>query len=178
MTKEEILTGAAQAFDELTAACASIDTHTFFSHPGDKWSVAENLQHLVISTRTTTLAYSLPVWLVRMVGGKPNRPSRTFDEVLTKYNRKLAEGGKASSRYVPKPLEEKYSKEKLMGKWAAATAGFLSALKKGRSEIDLDNYLAAHPLLGRLTLRELCYFTIFHTRHHLETINKITSNPS
>jgi len=178
MTKDELITGAINAFRELTLACEAVDDNAFFRHPGDKWSVAENLQHLVISTKTTTLAYRLPKWLVRLVGGKPNRPSRRYDEVLAKYNRKLAEGGKASSRYVPKPLEEKYSKKKLMQNWAKATDGYLSALKKCRTDADLDHYLAAHPLLGRLTLRELCCFTIFHTLHHLDTIQKITPTRS
>jgi hypothetical protein len=34
----------------------------------------------------------------------------------------------------------------------------------------LDHYIAPHPLLGKLTLRELCYFTIYHAGHHLNII--------
>lgn len=178
MTKDEIITASVNAFRQLTMACDDMDETVFFRHVGDKWSIAENLQHLVISTKMTRLAYRLPRWIVRWVGGTPNRSSRNYDEVLTKYNRKLAEGGRASSRYVPKPLEKKYSKEKLMLNWKKATDAYLSALKNCRSENDLDLYLAAHPLLGRLTLRELCYFTIFHSLHHLETIQKIAANRS
>ena len=37
-------------------------------------------------------------------------------------------------------------------------------------EEDLDRYLAPHPLLGKITLRELAYFTIYHTHHHLQII--------
>jgi hypothetical protein len=39
----------------------------------------------------------------------------------------------------------------------------------------LDKYIAPHPLLGKITLRELGYFTIHHMYHHLESIQKMTA---
>ena len=33
-------------------------------------------------------------------------------------------------------------------------------------EKQLDAYLLPHPLLGKLTLREMLYFTIYHVEHH------------
>ena len=105
-----------------------------------------------------------------MVGGKPNRSSKSFDELSARYNKKLAEGAKASSRFIPKPIEIKYGKEKLISEWDKTTQKFITALKNNRTEADLDHYQAKHPLLGKITLRELCYFTIFHTEHHLKSI--------
>lgn len=178
MTKDEILSAAEKTFNRFTATCEAVDTATFFAHPVEKWSVAENVQHMIVSTRMTNLAYRLPKWAVRLIGGKPNRVSRSFDELKAKYDRKLSEGGKASGRYVPKPLEKKYGKDKLLANWKKETAAFLKFLRNNRSEADLDNYLAGHPLLGKITLRELGYFTIFHTDHHLQAINKLTrTNP-
>ena len=130
------------------------------------------MQNLILATNTTTLGYKLPNFLVRRVGGKPNRPSRTYDELLARYMKKLEDGAKASARYVPKPIAIKYGKEKLLSNWNKATQKFITALDNNRTEEDLDKYLAKHPLLGPITLRELCYFTIFHTFHHLESINK------
>jgi hypothetical protein len=43
-----------------------------------------------------------------------------------------------------------------------------------RKEAKLDNFIAPHPLLGKITLRELCYFTIYHTQHHLHNIKVMT----
>jgi DinB superfamily len=172
MTKDEILVAAENSFNRFTQTCHAIDEPVFFDKPGEKWSVAENIQHLIISTNTTTLAYSLPKFLVRWVGGTPNRASRSFEELAAKYYKKLVEGGQASGRYIPKPIAIKYGKEKLLSNWTRATEKFMSALRRNRSEKDLDAYLAGHPLLGRITLRELCYFTIFHTDHHLQGIEK------
>ena len=35
------------------------------------------------------------------------------------------------------------------------------------SEHKLDRCILPHPLLGKLTLREMIYFTIYHMEHHL-----------
>jgi DinB superfamily len=172
MTKTEIITAAENIFNQFSETSSSIDESQLFKRPQNKWSAAENIQHLIISTNTTSLAFWLPKFLVRWIGGTPNRASRTFDEVKDKYYKKLSEGGKASGRFVPKPIEIKYGKQKLIDNWNKASAKFIQALIKNRSEKDLDGYLVKHPLLGRITLRELCYFTIFHTQHHLQSIQK------
>lgn len=173
MTKEQIITGAENTFAQFTAICADVNEKIFFAKPGEKWSVAENIQHLVISTKTTTLAYTLPIFLVKWMGGTANRPSKTYEELVAKYKQKLAEGGRASGRFVPKPLDAGVSKTKLLAKWNKATAQFITALQKNRTETALDKYLVRHPLLGRITLRELCYFTIYHTQHHQHIIEQI-----
>ena len=176
MTKPEIITAAESIFAHVTETCNCLDENVLFARPVNKWSAAENVLHLIISTNTSSLAYRLPKFLVRWIGGKPNRNSRTYQELKDKYYKKLADGGKASARYVPKPIEIKYGKHKLLDNWKKAAVQFIASLNKNRSEQDLDNYIVKHPLLGRITLRELCYFTIFHTQHHLNSITKPLEN--
>ena len=36
----------------------------------------------------------------------------------------------------------------------------------------LDHYILPHPLLGKLTMREMLFFTIHHNFHHLHLIRK------
>ena len=172
MTKTEIITAAENAFTLFSEYCTAVPESVFFEQPGIKWSVAENMQHLIISTNTSTLAYSLPQFIVKWIAGKPNRNSRSFEELKDKYYKKLSEGGRASSRFVPKPIEINYGKQKLLDNWTKATSKFIYKLTNNRTEKDLDNHLVKHPLLGRITLRELGYFTIFHTQHHLNNIQK------
>lgn len=177
MTKSEIIIASENIFKQFSATCSSIDEKQLFRRPQKKWSAAENIQHLIISTNTTALAYKLPKFLVRLIGGRPNRSSRTFDEIKDKYYKKLSDGGKASGRFVPKPIEIKYGKQKLLNNWNKAITKYKMLLADNRTENDLDNYLVKHPLLGRITLRELCYFTIFHTEHHLLSIQNNLSTP-
>lgn len=174
MTKKDIIASSEKMFNKFSETCNGINEAAMFEKPGPKWSVAENIRHMVISTNMTNLAYRLPKFMVKMIGGTPNRKPRSYEELKEKYYKKLSEGGRATGRFVPKPIEVSYGKQKLVNNWKASTAKYLSALAAKRTEEDLDNYLARHPLLGRITLRELCYFTIFHTEHHLKTIQAIT----
>ena len=38
------------------------------------------------------------------------------------------------------------------------------------SESKLDTYLLPHPLLGKLTLREMLFFSVYHIEHHLKLL--------
>jgi len=40
------------------------------------------------------------------------------------------------------------------------------------SEQDLDELILPHPLLGKLTLREMMYFTMYHVLHHHKSIEE------
>ncbi|MCB9182399.1 MAG: DinB family protein [Flavobacteriales bacterium] len=43
------------------------------------------------------------------------------------------------------------------------------------SESDLERYLLPHPLLGKLTLREMLYFTLYHVQHHQALVQRDTA---
>lgn len=176
MDKEQIITATEKIFGDFTQSCNNITDSAFFKRPAaDKWSIAENVQHLIVSTNMTTLAYTLPSFIVRWIGGTPNRQSKTYEELVEKYKLKLSQGGSASGRFVPKEIKQ--SKDELLNQWNKAAIKYINALKNKTPESKLDSYLARHPLLGRITLRELCYFTIYHTEHHLNIINNI-KNPN
>ncbi len=165
-----IKASAEEIFKAFTSICKNTDDTFFFAKLNDKWSIAENVKHLIVSTNTTTLAFTLPAFLVRWIGGTPNRPSKTYEELVAKYKQKLAEGGAASGRFIPKPIPVSVNKKKLMQHWENAAAKFINAVQNKTTEKKLDSYLVKHPLLGRITLRELCYFTIYHTQHHQQII--------
>ena len=44
------------------------------------------------------------------------------------------------------------------------------------SEKQLDTFILPHPLLGKLTLREMLYFTIYHAEHHKKQTLKNLEN--
>jgi hypothetical protein len=154
--------------------CGALNDEQFFHQPSGKWSPAQQVKHLIISADKTRLAYQLPKFIVRLYTGKPNRPSRSYDELVQRYKTKLAQGGKASAAFVPKELRTEYGKNNLMIEFNRSMDKLSSSIHKNLSESQSDNYLAPHPLLGKITLRELGFFTIHHTYHHLESIQKMT----
>jgi len=168
---DEILKRSQEEFNRLTEFCIQFPDLHFFQQPSDdKWSAAQHLKHLIISTRTTTAAYALPKFLVRLVGGRPNRPSLSYEALVIKYQAKLRQGAKASGRYIPGKIKATNGKNSLLTQWNKTTRLYLDAIKKNWTNDQLDKYIVSHPALGKITLRELSYFTIYHTYHHYNII--------
>ena len=172
LSKKEIIQQVETVSKELTVFCSGINESLFFRQPADKWSIAQNVKHLITATDTSRLAFLLPKFAVRLYTGKPNRPSRTYDELIAKYKLKLEQGGRASGRFIPKLISQQEGKEKMISTFSAAMLRLNSDIEKKWKEPQLDQYIAPHPLLGKITLRELCYFTIYHTKHHLNIIKE------
>ena len=169
MNKEEIIRASKGIFNQFTETCLQIPDEKFFLQPTEKWSIAQNADHVVRAMKTTRLVYSLPKFFIRVIFGKSNRSSKTYEELVSKYKLILKQGGKASGRYIPKITIQK--KFPLIQKWQKENEKYLESLELRWKDTQLDQYITPHPLLGKVTLRELCYFTIYHTGHHLNIIN-------
>lgn len=142
----------------------SLDEHSLFTAPEGKWTPAQHFDHIRRSVGAVTQALLLPKFFFCILFGMANRPSKTFDGLVEKYQSKLKAGGKAGGRFVP----EKISAEQLIrvnNGYEKAVSGLVKKLKNW-DENDLDRYILPHPLLGKLTIREMMYFTIYHVVHH------------
>jgi hypothetical protein len=172
LSKKEIIQQLFEVSNEFVEFNADINSKDFFYQPADKWSVVQNITHLTTASKSTLLAFMLPKFIIRLYTGKPNRPSRTYDELVTKYKLKLEQGGRASGRFIPKPVTIEKGKEKILTDFSKAMTRLSATIDRKWNDEELDQYIAPHPLLGKITLRELCYFTIYHTRHHLANIKE------
>lgn len=172
MQKDEIIKQLYAAGKEFYECCLSIDSNNFFHQPVEKWSIAQNVKHLIISANATRLAFTLPKFITKLYVGKPNRSSRSYDELVSKYKMKLQQGGKASGRFIPQKLSNNINKDQLLDSFNQSMVKLTIAIKNKWTEQQLDQYIAPHPLLGKITIRELCYFTIYHTYHHLAIIKE------
>lgn len=138
--------------------------------PEGKWTAAQQLDHIVRSVSPVNMAMGLPKFILKWKFGVANRASKTYEGLTEKYTRKLQEGGKASGRFVPPPVLAD-QKEKLLSQLDRVVNKLYH--KTGRhSEEALDKYILPHPLLGKLTLREMLYFTAYHVQHHSELVKK------
>lgn len=100
----------------------------------------------------------MPKFVLIILFGKTNRSSRTYDELVIKYEAKLTAGGKASRPFIPLPVSFE-KKDELVKKYVQQKQKLIPKIEK-QSEADLDKYILPHPLLGKITLREMLYFTI------------------
>ena len=147
----------------------SLPARVFVEPQGSKWSPADHVRHLTKSTRPVALGLALPKPMLGVLFGRKEGPSRSFEEIRLVYRARLEAGGQAgvfapSSRPVA-PDPESWRQTVLDG-WREATLGMLARLVAWDEE-SLDLYRLPHPLLGRLTVREMLFFTLYHDAHHL-----------
>jgi len=168
LDKPQIISALREKIDAFTNYISPLNKEHFEATPNGKWSAGQNLDHLIRAIKPLQLAYGLPKFALLILFGKTNRPSRNYDELVIKYKTKLAAGGKASAPFIPRAIRFE-QKDELMKKYSLQKQKLISKIEK-KSEIDLDKYILPHPLLGKVTLREMLYFTIHHNEHHLELL--------
>lgn len=138
--------------------------------PEGKWSAGRQLDHIIKAVSPVNMAMGLPQFILQWKFGKANRPSKTYEQLVEKYNRKLQEGGKASGRFIPGIVDVKEKEARLTK--LNSLVNKLSRKTIQHSEEALDKYILPHPLLGKLTLREMLYFTAYHAEHHRQLVEK------
>ena len=103
--------------------------------------------------------------------GKANRPSRTYEEVVSRYQDKL-KGATGLVSPFSKEMPEPTLNE--MGEWLEKLTNEknaqVSLIKKKWKEKDLEMCLIPHPLMGRMLVREILMWSAYHTEHHLNLV--------
>ncbi len=170
MTKEEIIQQMSAAHAEFVAAVRQLSPEDFEFTPEGKWSAAQQTEHLLTSTKALKPAFKIPKFILKQRFGVANRPSRSYDEVVQRYTDKLAAGGRATGAFIPDAVSADKRDSLLTG-----IAETVEKLNKGLakwSEEHIDEYILPHPLLGKITVREMMYFTIHHVQHHQNIIDR------
>lgn len=165
MDKKQIIHQLQQNHQRFTEYMDSLNEQDFmFSLNNEKWTAGQQLDHIHLAVKPLGEGIILPKFVVGMAFGKSNRPSRSFEGVIERYHDKLANGGKASKNFIPKPVAFS-DRADIKNKLNAKLSKLCKHLNK-YSEEELDKHILPHPLLGKLTLREMMYFTIYHVEHH------------
>ena len=168
--KTEIKNGLEQAFLAVENSISTTENNHFLNQIDDRWSIAENFQHLILSgiPIASALNKSKAIFLVF---GFARKPSRSYEQLYSDYKSALKNGAVATSRFVP-DRDIEYIKKDMLVTWKMIAEKFQSRLDLW-SEADLDKYRIPHPVLGKLTFREMLFFTIFHNYHHLNRIEEL-----
>ena len=168
-----------EAHDCLRAGIASdliqLSPEVYFAPQGEHWSPAEHIDHLTRCDQALLRGLRLPRFLLRLRFGRAAGVSRPNDELMGEYLDKLAAGAGARGRYRPElpPVEDRTDARQnqlLTGyRWLDQLLGgkiaFWSWLEEEEEGV-FDRYRLPHPLLGRLTIREMLAWSLYHNRHH------------
>ncbi len=166
MTKQQISTQLNERHKTFTTYIQSLNERDFTFSKDGKWSAGQQSDHIVRSVSPLVQAFMLPKFIPGLLFGKANRPSKSYDELVSKYKEKLAKGGVATGAFVPPAID--YDKKEILCKQVNSKVEKLCKQVNLFSEQQLDEYILPHPLLGKLTVREMLYFTMHHVNQHLE----------
>lgn len=147
---------------------SALNKDEFIYSVNGKWTAGQQLDHLVRGVSAVKMAFSLPKFIPKLLFGKANRNSTSYEHLVSNYQGKLALGSKASGRFIPTSVDF-VDREKLKNKLLKTVEGLTQKLENF-SESQLDEYILPHPILGKLTMREMLYFTIYHCQHHHQAV--------
>lgn len=171
--KSSIKAAIRKSFSTVVYDVHNFSEESFIQSPvPEKWSPAEHIGHLVLSTKAVTKAMSLPPEMLGASFGKLYRPEMNFQETKIFYLKNLQEGMKSPEKYVFRKANE-YGKDKMIQNLISLLNLLIEQLDHW-TEQHLSSLSIQHPLLGNLSLREMLFFTQFHTEHHQKQINSET----
>lgn len=155
---------------------ASLEETIFARQLQGTWSPAEHLDHLNIAVSAVARGFGMSPLILRIRFGLSKRQSRTYEELRAHYQAQLTAGGRASGRFVPvrktaDPADAEIRKDDLLASWGRVNQRLRTALS-GWSERSLDRIQFPHPILGKITARELAFFTIYHGHHHVAAVQR------
>jgi len=138
----------------------------------NKWTIAEEFDHVVRANALFTSALKQDEQFYAQFGTVDKAPM-TRTELIDLYNSRLEEfSGSGTVRpFKPTPIEDLDSKS-MLHFWELTSQKFQERLSKRWSEELLDTRFVPHPLLGKLIAREIMYFIIHHTRHHIDSLER------
>ncbi|TMU57410.1 DinB family protein [Flagellimonas algicola] len=176
MKKDEIIQQLNQNHLAFAKKLESLGNEDFTRIPGPKWTAGQQLDHILKSVVPTAKIFNTPPKVLEEKFGLAQNPSRSYNTLVDDYL-KILESLRdfvLPERFVPTRITIENRKQTLSELLAA-----IASLNRGLQLFDeavLDSHRIVHPAMGKLTLREMLYFTIYHVTHHdrqiLENLEK------
>ncbi|WP_422348761.1 DinB family protein [Flagellimonas sp.] len=166
MKKEEIIQQLKQNHQAFAKKLESLGSEDFTRIPGPKWTAGQQLDHILKSVVPTAKIFNTTPKVLEEKFGLAQNPSRSYKTLVDDYLKVLENlrDFVLPERFVPTKITIE-NRERTLSELLAAT----ESLNQGLHFFDeaiLDSHAVLHPAMGKLTLREMLYFTIYHVTHH------------
>jgi hypothetical protein len=172
MTPNQITSQLSNNTEELKQFIQSQDANFWEYKPSpEKWTAGQHVIHLVQSSAPLSTALRIPDFLLKWRFGKSNRPSRMYEDVVKRYQEKLSAAGPGVVGPFSRNMPESSAQEQQL--WFEKLEKINQKINKETSKLSdkqLDTILLSHPLMGRMTLREILMWNTYHTEHHLSVL--------
>jgi hypothetical protein len=154
--------------DNLLQAVTGLDTQQWHFKPApDCWSIAENLEHLVL------IEYAVQ----GILGGMPHSPAAEPDRMTSQIDEMIINSVPKRSRMItaPEALQpaSRWSPEETLLKFLAARTRTLELLHAGSA---LRGHVRPHPLLGTWDGYQWILAVVGHSARHTTQIEEVKAS--
>lgn len=164
MNKQAIIASLTQHYKAFTEYINGLSQEEYTHRYQQKWTAGQQLEHMVMSVKPLVQVLGVAPEAIAANFGTTAQAGRSYDELKDEYKKKLAAGGKAPSRFLPGAVPAA-QKTELTAELDRIVEEL--GLKIGHfTEHELDTLCLPHPLLGKLSIREMLYNAIYHVQHH------------
>ena len=171
-TAAELLASMRALSRDAAAYLAAIPSDEFARAQGTKWSPGDHARHLAKSGFAIAKGAGAPRFALRLLFGKPRRPSRRFLSLRDDYRAALAAGGQAGAfapEATPLPADLAQWQRDVLDRWRQSAEAVQAQLARWDDEA-LERHAVKHPLMGSLSMREMLMFAHYHESHHLNLL--------
>jgi len=171
MKKNEIISSINQSYNALFT-WLEIHGEAFWDiGPEGKWNTGQQIKHLYQSAKPLNKALKIPKFILAYKFGKSNRPSRSKDQIIERYLERLK-----TTQNILSPFSQNMSipetkvRNNLIKKLKSMQHVQVKSLETKWNEKALDIYIVPHPLMGKMTMREINIWSAYHVEHHYNSI--------
>ena len=154
--------------DAIAEATRGLDAVQLTRHPEGKWSVAEILEHLDRTYKTTVPLLQKCLDAGQPSAGRPTLAQRVAAGIVVGLGY-MPSGRKAPEYAVPKGLPP----DEVLRNLPVHVADMDRVLAECERRFGAHGRLANHFVLGPLTAQEWRKFHWVHTRHHMKQIARL-----
>lgn len=140
--------------------------------PDKKWTTGQHILHLVNSIKLLNKALSYPKFILKYKFGVSNRETRSYEVVANRYHEKLLKHQDKSRAFNQHLKTPTLSEKKGLVSLLQIQNKKLQYKTNKWKDKDLDTLLIPHPLMGKMTIREIIMWTAYHTEHHTNTLKE------
>lgn len=135
-----------------------------------KWTAGQQLEHILLTVSPFPNILNSKELIIKKFG-IIDRPMWNYKTVLDKYFKTTL---KAPEPFLPQREVTADLKVEIINEISNNLKEIKEAFLK-YSEKELDSLSLPHPLLGKLTIREMFYLMSYHPLHHQNQIMKVLS---
>lgn len=165
MEKQELLKAFKDNHQKFTQYVAHLDPEKFAYTYQNKWSAGQQLMHVLLTLTPFPKILPSKSYIAEKFG-TIGRTTWDYETVLNNY---LKTERKAPEQFLPEVVISSDQKEEIVSD-IQHHIETITSLLSDYSEAALDTLCIPHPLLGKLTVREMFYLMSYHPLHHLKQV--------